>query len=110
MFGNMNMQDLMGQMQQMQEKLKEQQDAVLKLEVVGEAGAGLVSVRMNGKRDVLAVHIDDSVYGEDKAVLQDLLKGAMNEANQKLEKLMQAKMGEMMGGFPMGGNPFSSGA
>ena len=57
MFGNMNMQDLMGQMQQMQEKLKEQQDAVLKLEVVGEAGAGLVSVRMNGKRDVLAVHM-----------------------------------------------------
>ena len=110
MFGNMNMQDLMGQMQQMQEKLKEQQDAVLKLEVVGEAGAGLVSVRMNGKRDVLAVHIDDSVYGEDKAVLQDLLKGAMNEANQKLEKLMQDKIGEMMGGFPMGGNPFSSGA
>ena len=52
----------------MQEKLKEQQEAVLKLEVVGEAGAGLVSVRMNGKRDVLAVHIDDSVYGEDKGL------------------------------------------
>lgn len=108
MFGNMNMGDLMKQMQDMQEKLKEQQEQVLSLEVVGEAGAGLVTVRMNGKRDILAVHIDDSVLTEDKAILQDLLKGAMNEANQKLEKLMQSKMADMMG--PFGGNPFSGGA
>lgn len=108
MFGNMNMGDLMKQMQGMQEKLKEQQEQVLALEVVGEAGAGLVSVRMNGKRDILAVSIDDSVLSEDKAVLQDLLKAAMNEANQKLEKLMQSKMTDMLG--PFGGNPFSGGA
>ena len=108
MFGNMNMGDLMKQMQDMQEKLKDQQEEVLKLEVVGEAGAGLVSVRMNGKRDILAVEIDDSVLTEDKSVLQDLLKGAMNEANQKLEKLMQSKMTDMMS--PFGGNPFSGGA
>lgn len=109
MFGNMNMGDLMKQMQDMQEKFKVQQEEVLKLEVIGEAGAGLVSIRMNGKRDILSVHIDDSVLGEDKSVLQDLLKGAMNEANQKLEKLLQSKMTDMMG-FPMGGNPFNGGA
>lgn len=108
MFGNMNMGDLMKQMQDMQEKLKEQQEQVLNLEVIGEAGAGLVTVRMNGKRDILAIHIDDSVLSEDKAILQDLLKGALNEANQKLEKLMQSKMADMMG--PLGGNPFAGGA
>ena len=62
MLGNMNMQDLMGQMQQMQEKLKEQAlTQCSNLKWWGEAGAGLVSVRMNGKRMRSAVHADDSV-------------------------------------------------
>ncbi|QGG80017.1 YbaB/EbfC family nucleoid-associated protein [Litorivicinus lipolyticus] len=96
-----NMGDLMGQMKDMQSKIQEQQAEMLKLEVLGEAGAGLVSVRLNGGRDVLAVQIDDSLMGDDKGVLQDLLAAAINDANQKLEKLMQSKMMGMMPG--MGG-------
>ncbi len=98
-----NMGDMMGQMKDMQAKLQEQQAEMLKLEVLGESGAGLVSVRMNGGRDVVAVLIDDSLMTEDKTVLQDLLAAAMNDANQKLEKLLQSKMMGMFGGLGPGG-------
>lgn len=93
-----NMGDLMGQMQKMQEEFKAKQEEVMSLEVLGEAGGALVSVRMNGRRDIISVHIDDSLL-DNKAVLEDLIKSAMNDANQKLEKLLQGKISQMMG-FP----------
>lgn len=99
-----NMGDMMGQMQKLQENMKAKQEEIMALEVLGEAGGGLVSIRMNGRRDVLSVHIDDTLVGDNKAVLQDLIKSALNDANQKLEKLMQSKMTQMMGfPFPQGG-------
>lgn len=96
-----NMGDLMGQMKDMQEKMQAQQEELMRLEVLGEAGAGLVSVRMNGRRDVIAVNIDDTLFSEDKTVLQDLLASAITDANQKAEKLLQTKMGDMLGGMGM---------
>ena len=56
--------DLMKQAQQMQDKMRAAQEALASAEVTGTAGAGLVSVVMNGRHDVVRVAIDDSVLGE----------------------------------------------
>ena len=89
----------MKQAQQMQENLKKAQDDIAKLEVTGESGAGLVKVTMTGKHDVRKVEIDDSLFGEDKDMLEDLVAAAVNDANRKVEKASQDKMAEFAGGL-----------
>ncbi len=98
--------DLMQQAQAMQEKMQGMQDELASAEVVGESGAGLVSVVMTGKHEVRRVTIDDAVYGEDKTVLEDLLAAACNDAAHKVEALHKEKMAGMASGlgFP-GGMP-----
>lgn len=91
--------DIMKQAQQMQENLKKAQDDIAKLEVTGESGAGLVKVTMTGKHDVRKVEIDDSLFGEDKDMLEDLVAAAVNDANRKVEKATQDKMAEFTGGL-----------
>lgn len=77
--------DLMKQAQTMQAELQKAQEEMAKAEVVGEAGAGLVSVVMTGRHDVRRVSIDDAVMAEDKEVLEDLLAAAVNDAVRKIE-------------------------
>ena len=91
--------DIMKQAQQMQENLKKAQDDIARLEVTGESGAGLVKVSMTGKHDVRKVEIDDSLFGEDKDMLEDLVAAAVNDANRKVEKASQDKMAEFAGGL-----------
>jgi len=75
----------MKQAQNMQAELQKAQEEMAKAEVVGEAGAGLVSVVMTGRHDVRRVSIDDSVLAEEKEVLEDLLAAAVNDAVRKIE-------------------------
>ena len=77
--------DLMKQAQSMQADLQKAQEELAKAEVLGEAGAGLVSVVMTGRHDVKRVSIDDAVFNEDKEVLEDLLAAAVNDAVRKVE-------------------------
>ena len=77
--------DLMQQAQQMQADLQKAQEDLAQAEVTGESGAGLVKVVMTGRHDVKRVSIDDSVLGEDKEVLEDLLAAAVNDAVRKVE-------------------------
>lgn len=77
--------DLMKQAQNMQAELQKAQEEMAKAEVVGEAGAGLVSVVMTGRHDVRRVSIDDAVMAEEKEVLEDLLAAAVNDAVRKIE-------------------------
>ena len=83
MKGNIN--DLMQQAQQMQADMQKAQEELANAEVRGESGAGLVSVVMSGRHDVKRVSIDDSVFDEDKEVLEDLLAAAVNDAVRKVE-------------------------
>ena len=76
----MDMNDLMKQAQQMQEKMSKLQDQSQNVEVRGESGAGLVSVIMTGRHDIKEVHIDDSILSEDKEFLEDLVAAAFNDA------------------------------
>jgi hypothetical protein len=90
-----NMQQMMRQAQQMQEKLQ-QEIALIKVE--GTAGGGMVSVQMDGQKHLLAVKIDPEVAG-DVEMLQDLIVAAASEAMKKVEGEIQQKMGGMLGGM-----------
>lgn len=91
--------DLMQQAQNMQAGLQKAQDEMAKAEVRGEAGAGLVAVVMTGRHDVKRVSIDDSVFSEDKEVLEDLLAAAVNDAVRKVEARNREAMSGMASGL-----------
>lgn len=91
--------DIMKQAQEMQQNLKKAQEAIARLEVTGESGAGLVKVTMTGKHDVKKITIDDSLVGEDKDMLEDLVAAAVNDANRRVEQAVQEKMSEFTSGL-----------
>jgi DNA-binding YbaB/EbfC family protein len=91
---------LMKQAQQMQENMKKVQEELGRIDVEGQAGAGLVKVTMSCKHAVKKVSIDQSLLGEDKDMLEDLVTAAMNDAVAKVEATVQAKMA----GFTQGLN------
>ena len=95
----MNIGDLMKQAQQMQANMQKMQEDLAQLEVKGEAGAGLISVVMNGRHDVKHVNIDDSLMKEDKEMLEDLLAAAVNDAVRKVEAQNRERMAKMTSGM-----------
>lgn len=94
----MNIQKLMKQAQQMQEKLlREQGDLVVEASV----GGGMVSVKMNGHKQLLAVSIDSEVLDpDDPSMTSDLVLAAVNEAGRMVDEQLQEKLGGMAGGMP----------
>lgn len=90
---------LMQQAQKMQEQMQKAQQELANLEVEGQSGGGMVSVLMTGRYEVKRVNIDDSLTGEDKDMLEDLVAAAINDAVHKVEKTSQEKMGGLMGGL-----------
>ncbi|ABO46515.1 YbaB/EbfC family nucleoid-associated protein [Francisella tularensis] len=83
---NFDMSKLMQQAQKMQEQMKKAQQERENMEVIGESGAGLVTVTMTGKYDVKSVSIDNSLMSEDKEILEDLIAAAVNNAVKKVEE------------------------
>lgn len=94
-----NMGDIMKQAQKMQEQLKKQQDEMASAEVVGESGAGMVKVVMNGRHDVKKVNIEDGLLSEDKELLEDLLAAAVNDAVRKIEEKTKNSMSGLAEGM-----------
>ncbi len=90
-----NMQAMMQQAQQMQKKMQEQ---IAQIRVEASAGGGMVTVKMDGQKNVLGVKIDPEVAG-DVEMLQDLVMAACNEAIKKVEDETKSKMGGMLGGM-----------
>ncbi|MGA2120048.1 MAG: YbaB/EbfC family nucleoid-associated protein [Bryobacteraceae bacterium] len=90
-----NMQQMMRQAQQMQEKMQ-QEIALIKVEAT--AGGGMVTVGMDGQKNMLRVKIDPEVAG-DVEMLQDMIVAAANEAVKKVDAEIQQKMGGMLGGM-----------
>jgi len=91
--------DLMRQAQEMQANMQKMQEDLAKAEVKGEAGAGLVSVVMNGRHDVKRVNIDASLMSEDKEMLEDLLAAAVNDAVRKVENQSREQMSKHTSGM-----------
>jgi hypothetical protein len=92
---------LMKQAQQMQENMKKVQDELAVIEVEGQAGAGLVKVVMTCRHDVKRVTIDQSLLGEDKDMLEDLVAAAVNDAVRRVEAMVQEKMSAITAGMPL---------
>lgn len=93
--------NIMQQAQKMQENVKKVQDEIAALEVLGQSGGGLVTVLMTGKREVRKVTIDDSLIGDDRDMLEDLVASAINDAVHKVSKLKQEKMSSITAGIPI---------
>ncbi|OZB83922.1 MAG: YbaB/EbfC family nucleoid-associated protein [Halothiobacillus sp. 13-55-253] len=91
--------NLMKQAQQMQEKMQRMQEEVAKIEVTGESGAGLVKVTMTGKHEVRRLVIDDSLMGDDKEMLEDLIAAAVNDAVRRVEHNQQEMMSSVTAGM-----------
>ncbi len=100
-----DMMKMMGKAKELQGKLKEAQEALTGIEVMGESGAGLVKVKMNGKRQVIQIEIDDSLLNSaDKEVVQDLIVAATNKATEEAElkakEYMQEQTKDVMPNIP----------
>ena len=89
----------MKQAQAMQSRIEEAQSRLQKMEVVGESGAGLVSVTLSGRYEALKVEIDDSLLTEDRNMLEDLVAAAYNDAVRRVEVMQKEKMSEFTKGF-----------
>jgi DNA-binding YbaB/EbfC family protein len=90
-----NMQSMMKQAQQMQERLQQE---IAQVRVEATAGGGMVTVKMDGKKNVLGVTIDPEAAG-DVEMLQDLVMAGFNEAAKKVDEEVQRKMSGMLGGL-----------
>jgi DNA-binding YbaB/EbfC family protein len=97
----MNIQQMMKQAQQMQEKLQKQ---MADLRVEATAGGGMVTVVMNGSKQIQSLKIDpEAVSKEDVEMLQDLILAAINDAHRKADEELSKQMGGMMGGMKIPG-------
>src|SRR5215510_14297945 len=97
----MNLQNMMKQAQQMQERLQKQ---MAEMRIEATAGGGMVTVVVNGAKQVQSIKIDPEVVSkEDVEMLQDLILAAINDAHRKADEAMAQTMGGMMGGLKIPG-------
>lgn len=88
-----DMMKMMGKMKEVQAKMKEAQDNLVRVQATGEAGGGMVKVTVNGKKQLISVDIDASILkSEDKVLVQDLVVAAVNKANEEVEVLAKEEM------------------
>ena len=95
--------NIMKQAQAMQENMKKAQEELAQIEVTGGAGGGLVEVTMTCRHDIKRVSIDDTLIGDEKEVLEDLIAAAVNDAVRRVEKVSKEKMGSLTAGLNIPG-------
>lgn len=99
-----NMQQLARQAQKLQQQMAEMQAALDAREFEASAGGGMVSVKVNGKKELLSLVIKpEAVDPEDVEMLQDLVMAAVNEALKKVQEDVAAEMGRITGGLSIPG-------
>lgn len=89
--------DLMKKAQEMQKKMQEIQQQIAAMEVTGQSGGGLVKIVMTGQHYAKRVTLDPSLMKEEKAVIEDLIAAAINDAADKIEKGTREKMSALTG-------------
>jgi DNA-binding YbaB/EbfC family protein len=96
----MNLQKMMQQAQQMQQKLADMQAKLETEEAEGSSGGGMVKILLNGKHMALKVTIDESMLKPiEKEVLEDLVVAAFNDAKNKIDSKVSDQMGQLTGGM-----------
>ena len=93
--------DLLSQAQKMQEKMKDTQEALKKIEVEGVSGGGEVKIVMNGDGDLKKIIIENSLLKESKEILEDLIVAAHSDAKHKLKKKTSEEISKVTGGISL---------
>jgi DNA-binding YbaB/EbfC family protein len=101
MRGGGNFGNMMKQAETLQRNMQKAQEEIAQMEVVGEAGGGMVRVTMTGRHEVRRVQIEPAVVGEDREMLEDLLAAAINDAVRKVESGSQERMSSAMAGMKL---------
>ena len=91
--------DLISQAKKMQEKMKETQEALKKIEVEGFSGGNTVKVIMNGDGDLKKITFNDTLFKESKEIIEDLIVAAHNDAKTKLKKKTSEEISKVTGGI-----------
>ena len=92
---DVNFNELMKQAEEMQKRMQDIQKEIAMLEVTGSSGAGLVSITLTGRYECKKVVIDSSLLSEDKAVLEDMVAAAINDAVHKVDQGTRGKMANL---------------
>lgn len=95
--------NLMKQAQRMQAEAQKAQEEIANMEVQGESGGGLVKITLTGSHQARRVEIDDSLFEDDKDMLEDLVAAAINDAAQKVSKASEERMGSVTAGMNLPG-------
>ena len=93
--------DLISQAKKMQEKMKETQEALKKIEVEGVSGGNAIKVIMNGDGELKKITIDDNILKDSKEILEDLIVAAHNDAKTKLKKKTTEEISKVTGGVDL---------
>ena len=102
MFSKGNMNKLMKQAKEMQDKMMQTQKEIELMEIEGNSGGGAVKVKLNGKKEIISLHISDELLKDDKEMLEDMIIVCINQAQQEIDKISKDKMGAVSGGMPGG--------
>ena len=97
------MKDMMSQAKMMQEQMEARLSATV---VEGQSGGGMVTVRMNGRKEVLRIKIEPTAMGansSDLELLEDLITSAVNDAGRRADEAMKSSVASMMGGLDLPG-------
>lgn len=99
-----NMGNMMKQVQKMQAQMQKAQEDIENMEFTASAGGGAITVKVNGKKEMLSIDIDEDVVDpDDVEMLQDLIIAAVNEAMRTADETMSKEMGKLTGGMNIPG-------
>ena len=85
--------------QEMQSQMEKSQAELNSIEIGGQAGGGMVSVTVNGHKELVALNIDPEILNEDKEMIEDMILAAVNQGLQNAGKVAEEKMNSITGGM-----------
>ena len=85
--------------QEMQSQMEKAQAELNSIEIEGQAGGGMVSVTVNGHKELVALNIDPEILNEDKEMIEDMILAAVNQGLQNAGKVAEEKMNSITGGM-----------
>jgi len=85
--------------QEMQSQMEKAQADLNSIEIEGQAGGGMVSVTVNGHKELVALNIDPEILNEDKEMIEDMILAAVNQGLQNAGKVAEEKMNSITGGM-----------
>ena len=88
---------------ELEKKMKESQEAIKKIEVVGNSGGDLITVKLNGEGEMVSITISEKLLTEEKTIIEDLIKAAHNNAQSSLKSKTNEEISKSAGNFGIPG-------